>query len=435
MRGHGRVAFAGMAAAPPTSPAAQSAQAIQAWNWRRVQLDSVFIGVVNASGTFLPVFLLRLGASATDVGLLTALPALTAFVLAIPFGRWLQRRRNIVPWYSRLRLLAWSSYAVMAGVSALLPREQAIPVLLAVWALASLPSTAALVGFAMVMDGAAGPGGRFDLLGRRWAIAGVVATVAVALGGQLLTVLPFPMNFEILLVIVSLAGLGSFLQSSQIVIADQVPLPSAARAPVRERLAGLWRLVIANRPFVRFELRSFVYVASIGLSLPVLPLFYVLDMHAPDAWIGVIGSAGSAGSVLGYLVARQLARRRGATMTLMPSLLIAAAAPAILSVVAWLPAVAAIAFLAGIASAGAQLALFDQMMRRIPMEHGVTFSSVDQSLSNLAIVIGPNVGGFLAVALGVRSTLLVVAALGLVAFILFAVEALRPQAAAEGGAR
>lgn len=390
----------------------------------------MFIGVVNASGTFLPVFLLRLGASASDIGLLTALPALTAFALAIPFGRWLQRRRNIVPWYSRLRLVAWSSYAVMAGVVAVLPREQAIPVLLAVWALASLPSTAALVGFPMVMDGAAGPGGRFDLLGRRWAIAGVSAAVSVALGGQLLGAFPFPTNFEVLLVIVSIAGFGSYLQSSRLVIPDQPPTPAgAAQAPVRERLAGLWRLIATNRPFTRFELRSFVYVASIGLAMPILPLFYVQEVGAPDAWIGVIGSAASAGSVLGYLVARQLARRRGATMTLLPSLLVAAAAPAVLSVIGWLPAVAAIGFVMGVAGAGAQLALFDQLMRRIPLEHGVTFSSVDQSLQNLAIVIAPNISGLLAVAIGIRPTLVVVAVLGLVAFALFALEVRAARAA------
>jgi hypothetical protein len=417
------------------SARAETPAAVQIWNWRRVQLDSVFIGVVNASSTFLPVFLLRLGASPSDVGLLTALPALTAFVLAIPFGRWLQRRRNIVPWYSRLRLVSWSSYAIMALVSALLPREQAIPVILAVWALASLPSTAGLVGFAMVMDGAAGPGGRFDLLGRRWAIAGLVATVAVALGGQLLSLFPFPLNFEILLVLVSLAGLGSYYQSSQIVIPDQVQVPSTGRVPARTRLAGLWRLIVANRPFVRFEVRSFVYVASIGLSLPALPLFYVQEVHAPDAWIGVIGAAASAGSVLGYLVARQLARRRGATMTLLPSLLVAALAPAALSLIGWLPAVAAIAFVSGVAGAGAQLALFDQMMRRIPSDHGVTFSSVDQALSNAAIMIAPNVGGLLAVAIGIRSTLLVVAGIGLLAFVLFALDVVGRRAQPAGGIR
>ena len=63
--------------------------------------------------------------------------------------------------------------------------------------------------------------------------------------------------------------------------------------------------------------------------------------------------------------------------------------------------------------------MFDQMMRTIPAEHGVTFSSVDQSLANVAIVIAPVIGGLLAVAVGVRPTLLVVAAIGFAAFVLF----------------
>src|SRR6185503_10180565 len=180
------VAVVGGAMARPATP-----PPIRARNWSLVQADSIFIGIVTASGTFLPVFLLRLDASANDVGLLTALPALTAFLLAIPFGRMLQRRRNIVPWYSRLRLLAWSSYAAMAAVAAILPREQAIPIMLGVWALASLPSTAALVAFPMVMDGVAGKDGRFDLLGRRWAIAGVSTAASVAIGGQFLNVVAF----------------------------------------------------------------------------------------------------------------------------------------------------------------------------------------------------------------------------------------------------
>jgi len=394
---------------------------VRAANYRRVQIDSVFIGVVNASGTFLPVFLLRMGASANDVGLLTALPAFTALVLAIPFGRYLQARGGIVQWYTRLRLVAWSSYAVMAVITAVVPRDAAIPILLLVWGLASVPSTAAFVAFPLVMDGAAGPGGRFDLLGQRWAIAGVSATVAVALGGQLANVVEFPTNWEILLVIVSLAGVGSYLQSRRIVIVEVPPQPRE-RMPARTRLRGLWQLVAAHRSFLRFEARAFPYTLAIGLSMPILPLFYVQEMQASNAWIGVIGAAASAGSVIGYLVARQLARRRGASMILLPSLLVAAIAPAVLAGVQWLPAVAVVAFASGIAGAGAQLALFDQMLRRIPAEHGVTFASVDQSISNLAIVIGPNVGGLLAIGIGIRSTLLVVAAIGLAAFSLFMLD-------------
>jgi len=391
----------------------------------------VFIGIVNASTTFLPVFLLRLGASGNDVGLLTALPALTAFVLAIPFGRVLQGRRNIVPWYSGLRLIAWLSYAAIAGVAAAFPPDVAIPVALGVWALASLPSTAALVAFPMVMDGAAGPNGRFDLLGRRWAIAGVTGAIAIAVFGQFLEAVPFPLNFELLLVIVSLAGFGSFLQSRRIVISDQLVTPAPERrAPLRERLGALWRLVLGNRPFARYELRAFVYTASIGMSLPVLPYFYVHEVAASDAWIGTIGAAYSAGAVLGYLAARQVARRRSGSVMLLPALLATAAATGALAFVGWLPAVAALGFIAGLASAAAQLALFDALMRTIPKEQGVTFSSVDQSIQNLSFILAPNAGGFLAVAAGARLALLVVAAIGFTAFVLFAVDASRRRRAA-----
>lgn len=408
-------------AGAPASPDA-AAGAIQARNWRLVQVDSIFIGVVNASSTFLPVFLLRLGASANDVGLLTALPALTAFLLAIPLGRMLQARGRIVAWYSRLRMVAWASYAVIAAAVALLPREQSVGIALAIWALASLPSTAALVAFPMVMDGAAGPGGRFDLLGRRWAIAGVSSIVAVALGGQFLAAVPFPLNYEVLLVIITLGGFGSFLQSSRLQVADHLAPPRAATPPRRERLRELWRLVVSNRPFVGYELRTLAYITSLGLALPVLPLFYVHDLAASDAWIGIIGAAGSAGSVLGYVALRQVARRRGGTWILLPALLAAASTTLVLSFVGWLPAVAAIAFVAGLAGAGAQLALFDAMMRTFPRELGVTFSSVDQSVQNFAFIVAPNLGGFLAVALGSRQALLVTASVGFVAVALFALE-------------
>ncbi len=403
--------------------AAAAARATQARNWRLVQADSMFIGIVNASSTFLPVFLLRLGASANDIGLLTALPALTAFLLAIPFGRMLQARGRIVLWYSRLRLAAWSSYALIAGAVALLPREDAVPIALLIWGLASLPSTAALVAFPLVMDGAAGPGGRFELLGRRWAIAGVSAIVAVTLGGQFLTAVSFPHNYEALLLIVTLGGFGSFLQSSRISIADHVRTPEVEQAPRLERLRALWRVVTSNRPFVGYELRTLTYITSLGLALPVLPLFYVHDLAASDAWIGIIGAAGSAGSVLGYTTLRRVARSRGGTAILLPALIAAAATTALMSIVNWLPAVAVIAFAAGIAAAGAQLALFDRMMRTFPKELGVTFSSVDQSVQNFALVVSPTLAGVLAVALGSRQTLLLTGAVGFVAVALFAWQA------------
>src|SRR4029079_8839046 len=103
------------------------------------------------------------------------------------------------------------------------------------------------------------------------------------------------------------------------------------------------------RPSAGFDFLPLFSPASIGLSMPILPLFYVHEVRAPDAWIGIIGAATSAGGVVGYVAARQLARRRGAAMTMLPSMLAMAAAPAVLFGIDWLPAVAAFGFVFGAA--------------------------------------------------------------------------------------
>ena len=78
-------------------------------NTRHVLIDGIGVGIVSGVATFLSVFLVRLGASSFLVGLLTSMPALTGILLALPVGRMLERQRNIVPWYSRARVLVLDS--------------------------------------------------------------------------------------------------------------------------------------------------------------------------------------------------------------------------------------------------------------------------------------------------------------------------------------
>lgn len=407
---------------PMVEGGATSGHRVRSRNYRLVAIDSVCVGVVSAAGTFLPVFLVRLGASGSEVGLLSSIPALVAVILAIPAGRWLQGRRNIVSIYGRVRATGWLGFAAMGVVGAVLPAPFAIQVMLLIWAGASIASTVGVVAFPIVMDGAAGPNGRFDLLGRRWMIAGLVMAVTVAIAGQVLRLLPFPGNFTLILSAFSVAGIGSALVSRQLVIPDQPPV---ARPPLTrpiEQVRGLLELVRAQPSFARFELRSVVYTASLGLAMPLLPLFYVREVGAPDEWIGIIGSAQSAGAVTGYLIAWHFSRRRGGMAILLPAMLAAAAVPAVMSGATWLPIVAALAFTAGASAAGTQLALFDQLVGRMPREHGVTFSSVDQAIQNIALIVAPSVGGLLAVAMGIRPSLLVVTIVGMSAAALFALD-------------
>ena len=109
-------------------------------NDRMIRGDSVAMGAINAASTFLPVFIARLGGSAFEVGLLTAIPAVFAVMLAIPFGQVLQRQTRIVAWYSRGRLLGHLGYGAMALIVATLSPQLAVPAVLVVWAVAAVPA-------------------------------------------------------------------------------------------------------------------------------------------------------------------------------------------------------------------------------------------------------------------------------------------------------
>ncbi len=150
-------------------------------NFRYVQIDAVGVSISNVAAPFLPVFLTRLGATNFQVGLLSSMPGMTGLVLAILVGRFLQTRKNIVPWYSLSRLMVILCYALTGiltlTVSGDVSEQFVIIATLAIWAFATLPQTALSVAFSVVMNAVAGPKGRYELFSRRWMIFGLTGVI------------------------------------------------------------------------------------------------------------------------------------------------------------------------------------------------------------------------------------------------------------------
>ena len=71
-----------------------------------VQFEGTGVALANAAAPFLPVFLARLGASNVQVGLLSAMPALTGLLLSVMVGGWLLSQPSMAPWYGRARFFS-----------------------------------------------------------------------------------------------------------------------------------------------------------------------------------------------------------------------------------------------------------------------------------------------------------------------------------------
>lgn len=392
-------------------------------NFRNVQIDAIGVALSTAAAPFLPVFLTRMGASNLQVGLLTAMPGVTGLVLALFIGRFLQTRRNIVPWFSGSRLMVLSSYALTGLASIVLPREWLVNSVLGIWALATIPQTSLAVCFSVVMNAVAGPEGRYALLSRRWTIFGLTNTVVTFLATQMLDRVAFPLNYEILFLALSLGGLISYYFSSRIVLPDQSPPPLSESRSLRETLQNYVRLLTQHPAFVSFSLKRFVYLSAISLGAPIFPLFFVREVHASDAEIGVINMASSAVMMIGYSIWTWISRRRGGRFVLLATTLglgLYPLASALTPQVGWIVVYAGVA---GFFQAGIDLVFFDELMKTVPPEYSATFVSLAQSLQYLSAMLAPLAGTWLADHLGLGTALLVSAALRLVGFLLF----LRPD--------
>jgi MFS family permease len=286
-------------------------------NFRYVQIDAVGVGLASAAAPFLPVFLTRLEASNFQVGLLTTMPAVTGLFLALVAGRFLQTRRNIIPWFSVARLLVLSSYAMTGLAPFIVPREYVIVSVLMIWAVATLPQTTLAVAFSVVMNAVAGPQGRFDLLSRRWSTLGLTSSITVAVVGLVLDRISFPLNYQVVFLGLSLGGLLSFYFSSHIILPPaEPPAWVAEKQSLRQSLRNYIDLVRGEPAFVSFSVKRFVYLTGVALSAPLFPLYYVKEVKASNAWIGIISMTQTIVMMVGYFLWARLSRRRGSRFVL-----------------------------------------------------------------------------------------------------------------------
>jgi len=393
---------------------------IQKRNFINVQIDAVGIGLANAAAPFLPVFLTRLGASNFQVGLLTAMPALTGLFFAILVGRFLQSRRQVVPWFSAARLAVISCYALTGLIVFLVPREYLVGFILIIWAIATLPQTVVAVAFSVVMNAVAGPSHRYELMSRRWSILGLTTALTVVIAGLVLDRMNFPFNYQVVFLSLSLGGLISFIFSNRIVLPDSYVPERQPGLSFSERFGNYRQLVLGQRDFVRFAIQRFVFISGTSLSLPIFPLYFVREVQASDAWIGIINTSQTAILLVGYFLWTRGSQLRGSRFVLLWTTLGLALYPALTAMTLRVELIALYAGLAGIFQAGVDLVFFDELMKTVPVEYSATFVSLAQSLQYLSMVVSPLLGTLLAGYIGLSGALFVSAAMRLTGFALFA---------------
>lgn len=392
---------------------------IQKLNFRYVQIDAVGVSIANVSAPFLPVFLTRLGATNFQVGLLSSMPGVTGLVLAILVGRFLQTRRDIVPWYSLSRLMVILCYALTGILTLAISERFVIIATLAIWAFATLPQTALSVAFSVVMNAVAGPEGRYALLSRRWTIFGLTGVVGTFIVTRVIDLVQFPLNYAIMFLVLSLGGFFSYYFSRKITLPENNPPPMPKSANAREGIQNYLELLRGNPVFVSFASKRFVFLSALALSTPIMPLFLVREVHASDAQIGTINMTATLVMLFGYYLWPIISRKRGGRFVLLATTLGSVLHPALSAANPHVNMIIMYAGISGFFQGGLDLVFFDELMKTVPAEYSATFVALAQSMQYLSTIVAPLFGTWVANYIGLGGALFLSAGLRLLGFLLF----------------
>ena len=394
----------------------------QASNIRWLYASTASFGVIQAGAmAYLPVFLARLGASAFEIGLLTAAPALVSMAILIPSGLLAERFRD------QVRLRVWTEIAIYIPTLILtlcpffVPLEALPVVAIVLSAFQALPMGLETSAFLTVFAQAFPPERIARINGVRWALMGLTGAVSVAAFGRLLDLVAFPLNYQIVFAVTWAAGLGNalFFTRMRVPLLERRNGPAATPGTVADRLAAYVRSVMEQRAFVRYLLATLAFRVALMLPEALFSLVWVRSLQASDSLIGLRGTAVFAAQLIGFLSWGRLANRLGHRRMLFVSAFLAGFYPictGLAPAAAWLIPIGAIW---GLAYSGIRIALFDMLIVSVPADRMPRLASLYSLAERLSMFAGPLLGVALSQATSLRSALLWIGAIQLAASMAF----------------
>ena len=399
-------------------------QTLQARNIRYLSLDTATQGIIGAGiGSFLAVFLVRMGASSVAVGLLTSAPALATIFLSVPGGTLAEGRRDLVRLVNLWRLPIRLTYLLVALVPLVATGETGAITIVALWTLTAWPSAVVNPAWTNVVAETVPPDVRPRVNGNRWALLSIVTAVAVAAFGKLLDEVVFPLNYQIVFAISFVAGLVSIYLFGLIRMPETPPSAKRARTVPRQNpvevMVELARSFREEGEFARYTISTLVYRLGLNLPAALFPIFWVQNLHASDTTIGLRTTAGNAALVVAYYLWGRVATRQGHRRVLIVSGLGLSLYPILTALVTTPEMLVPVAVVWGAFAAGIDIAFFEALLRTCPPDRRATFVAANTAFANLAVFVAPLTGTLLAGLMDIRLVLVLAGVLSLAGAVLF----------------
>ncbi len=264
-------------------------------NFLHLYLDIGWFGIVSGSAiNFLAVYAARLGASALQIGLIGAASAVVNLMIAIPAGRWVEKRNTgqAVFWSSVFYRLG---YALWIPLPWLFNGQGQIWALIVLTFLMAVPLTPLGVGFNALFAEAVPTEYRAHVAGLRNVVLSVAFMVSSLVSGAILKSVEFPTGYQI---VFGIGFFGAAMSSLHLYFVrplkkDRAPLPTPP-LPVPDKkaesprgLASNMRLDILRGPFRKVLVVLLFFHLAHYIASPIYPLYNVNVLQLNDNNIGI----------------------------------------------------------------------------------------------------------------------------------------------------
>ncbi len=385
------------------------------WFW----CDGLFASASdNIIGTYLVIYLLSLGATQGQIGLMSSFSSLSAAAMLLPGAMLVERlgkRRNLAlfgGFWSRVMLLILAVLPFIIKAPWLIVIAIVLSVSRDAMGNLAYPAWISLTGDIIPIEGR----GRF--FSSRNIIMGISGMLVTLLAGLLISKTVQPTGYQIALFVAFVFGAFSVFSFAHISEKTQ-PL-------VTPKVAESWNLravvsELANhREFLFFALTSALWNFSLNIAGPFFTVHLVQNLHADAAMVGLTSIASMLAGLLAQRKMGQLNDRWGARRLTMISGLLIPVAP-----ILWVFATAAwhvipINLISGILWGGYNLASFNYLLMITPASRRARFSALFQITVTISLAIGAALGSLVVTQWGINAVFIMSGIGRLVAAILFA---------------
>ena len=357
-------------------------------NYRHLVLDIAWFAIaLAATSRFLSIYAIHLGATAVELGWISAAPPLIVLITS-SFGGWWSRRNPNPIKALFLPGLGFRFVFLLPAFAPLLPRELQPWWLVLAVALPAIPQGVANVAFWSVLRESVTENHIAPLFNKRSLAFNIALAIGAAAFGLWLEKATFPFNYQIMFLLAFLFALGSLHHCLKLRVATDVTKPVAALPRV-----SAWR----SPAFRQVALVAAVMHIGFTSILAITPLHLVNNLHASEGFLALFGLVElSAGAAVALLTPR-LIHRFGVRGMIAVAMMGTAVAALIFALAPSLPVTLVGAAISGACwTAAAMVGLNAYFSQNSPADQMTPFSTAYQQVIGFSAFVGPLIGSSLA---------------------------------------